>query len=34
VLDAAGKGGERASAEPPGPPREDPAAPVAPGVGA
>jgi aerobic carbon-monoxide dehydrogenase small subunit len=34
VLDAAGKAGERTSAEPPGPAREDPAAPVAPGVGA
>jgi carbon-monoxide dehydrogenase small subunit len=33
VLDAAGKS-KGASAEPPGPPVEDPAAPVAPGVGA
>src|SRR3954453_23442223 len=34
VLDAARRGGERESAEPPPPPVEDPAAPVAPGVGA
>ena len=34
VLDAAGKGGERASARPPGPPVEDPAAPMTQQVGA
>ena len=34
VLDAARRGGETEGAEPPSPPREDPAAPVAPGVGA
>ena len=34
VLDAAGKGGGRESARPPGPPVEEPAAPVSPGVGA
>ena len=34
VLDAAGKGGERESARPPGPPAEDPAAPITQQVGA
>jgi len=34
VLDAAKRGGATEDARPPGPPREDPAAPVAPGVGA
>jgi carbon-monoxide dehydrogenase small subunit len=34
VLDAARRGEERASAQPPPPPVEEPAAPVAPGVGA
>jgi carbon-monoxide dehydrogenase small subunit len=34
VLDAAHRGEERVSAEPPAPPVEQPAAPVAPGVGA
>jgi carbon-monoxide dehydrogenase small subunit len=34
VLDAAKRGDQAGSARPPGPPVEDPAAPVAPGVGA
>ena len=34
VLDAAGKGGERESERPPGPPAEDPAAPITQQVGA